>query len=87
MVYSEEKWISWMDELAENDIVIVDDFISDELYKTIMDFFSVIEENERLKKAGIGTSLDYQIKKEIRGDLIYWLDPKRDAPLTPFFST
>lgn len=86
MVYSEDKWISWVDELAEKDIVIVDDFISDELYKTIMDFFSVIEENERLKKAGIGTSLDYQIKNEVRGDLIYWLDPKRDALLTPFFN-
>lgn len=85
MVYSEDKWISWVDELAEKDIVIVDDFISDELYKTIMDFFSVIEENERLKKAGIGTSLDYQIQKEVRGDLIYWLDPKRDTSPFAFF--
>lgn len=85
MVYSEEKWISWMDELSEKDVVIVDDFISDELYQTIMEFFLAVEENERLKKAGIGTSLDYQIQKEVRGDLIYWLDPERDKPLAPFF--
>ncbi|MFY0683143.1 MAG: 2OG-Fe(II) oxygenase [Balneola sp.] len=86
VVYSEEKWISWMDELAEKDVVIVDDFISDELYKKIMDFFSAVEENERLKKAGIGSSVDYQIQKEVRGDLIYWLDQERDILLAPLFS-
>ncbi|MEP1152745.1 MAG: 2OG-Fe(II) oxygenase [Balneola sp.] len=86
VVYSEEKWISWMDELAEKDVVIVDDFISDELYKKIMDFFSAVEENERLKKAGIGSSVDYQIQKEVRGDLIYWLDQERDSQLAPLFS-
>lgn len=75
-----------MDELAEKDVVIVNDFISDELYKTIMDFFLAVEENERLKKAGIGTSLDYQIQKEVRGDLIYWLDSERDTPLDSFFT-
>lgn len=86
VVYSEEKWISWMDELAEKDVVIVDDFISDELYKKVMDFFSAVEENERLKKAGIGSSVDYQIQKEVRGDLIYWLDQERDSQLAPLFS-
>lgn len=86
LVYSEEQWISWMDELAENDIVIIDDFISEELYQTIIEFFSAIEENERLKKAGIGTSLHYQIQKEVRGDLIYWLDPERDKKLASFFT-
>lgn len=75
-----------MDELAEKDVVIVDDFISEELFQIIMDFFLTVEENERLKKAGIGTSLDYQIQKEVRGDLIYWLEPERDTPLTPFFT-
>ena len=85
VVYSEEKWISWMDELAEKDVVIVDDFISDDLYRKIMDFFSAVEENERLKKAGIGSSVDYQIQKEVRGDLIYWLDQERDIQLAPLF--
>jgi len=74
-----------MDELAEKDVVIIDDFISDKLYKTIVEFISAVEENERLKKAGIGTSLHYQIQKEVRGDLIYWLEPERDKQLAAFF--
>jgi len=74
-----------MDELAEKDIVIVDDFITEELYQKMMEFFSEIEESERLKKAGIGTSSDFQIQKEVRGDLIYWLDPERDKEMSPFF--
>jgi SM-20-related protein len=74
-----------MDELAEKDIVMVDDFITEELYQTIIEYFSVIEENERLKKAGIGTSIDYQIEKEVRGDLIYWLDQEKDNQLGGFF--
>lgn len=74
-----------MDELAEKDVVIVDDFITEELYQTIMTFFAAKEESEHLKKAGIGSSIDYQIQKDVRGDLIYWLDPERDYQLAPIF--
>ncbi len=84
-VYSEEKWISWMDELSEKDYVIVDDFITDELYQQIMGFFKKLEEQEELKKAGIGSSLDFQVKKEVRGDLIYWLEQQRDTSVSGFF--
>lgn len=75
-----------MDELAEKDIVIVDNFITEDLYQTIMTFFAAMEESERLKMAGVGTSLDYKIQKEVRGDLIYWLDPEKDYQLAPFFT-
>lgn len=84
-VYSEEKWISWMDELSEKDYVIADDFISDELYQQIMQFFHKLEEQESLKKAGIGSSQDFQVKKEVRGDLIYWLEQQRDTSISGFF--
>lgn len=84
-VYSEEIWISWMDELATKDFVIVDDFISEELYTIIMNFFSELEENELLRKAGIGASGEFKIKKDVRGDFIYWLDRSRDEQLAPFF--
>jgi SM-20-related protein len=85
-LYSEEQWISWMDELATNDFVIVDDFIPDHLYDSIMDFFSELEENELLKKAGIGASGELKVKAEIRGDVIYWLDEQRDQKLKEFFA-
>ena len=84
-VYSEETWISWMDELAANDYVIVDDFISRELYSTIMQFFQQLEEDERLRKAGIGALGEYQVQSAIRGDLVYWLDEQKDLALSPFF--
>lgn len=44
MVYSEKEWISWMDQLAENDYLIRDDFISDEHYRKIMTVFPTVEE-------------------------------------------
>jgi SM-20-related protein len=85
MNYSGDQWVKWMDRLAEDDYVIVDDFISDKLFSQIMDFFTEMEENDKLKKAGIGTQQDFQVKTEIRGDFIYWLDENRDNELDPFF--
>jgi SM-20-related protein len=85
MNYTEEEWLAWMDRLAVNDYVIVDDFISDDLFGHIMSFFSKMEESDKLKKAGIGALQDFQVKAEIRGDFIYWLDENRDTELSPFF--
>ena len=85
MVYTEEDWLGWMDQLADNDYVIVDDFISDEMYNGIMEFFHEMESADKLKKAGIGAQQDFQVKAEIRGDFIYWLDEERDKALGSFF--
>ncbi len=86
MFYSEDQWLQWMDELAENDFVVVDDFITDELFQIIMRFFGEVEAAEKLNKAGIGAQKDYTVKSEIRGDFIYWLDENRDQALSPFFN-
>ncbi|MGN8225428.1 2OG-Fe(II) oxygenase [Gracilimonas sp. BCB1] len=85
MNYSEETWIGWMDQLAEQDYVVIDDFISDEEYAKIMGFFNDAEENDELKKAGIGAQQDFKLKAEVRGDFIYWLDEDRDQKLSFFF--
>jgi SM-20-related protein len=85
MYYSEEDWLNWMDQLAENDYVIVDDFIGDEMFTGIMDFFYEMESADKLKKAGIGAQQDFQVKAEIRGDFIYWLEEERDVALSSFF--
>lgn len=84
-MYSDEKWIEWFDRLAEDDYVVVDDFLPDELYDQIMTFFSDAEKSDRLKKAGIGSSGEFQIKSSVRGDFIYWLDEERDQELQDFF--
>lgn len=82
----DEVWSEWMDELAENDFVVVDDFISDELFRLIMQFFRKMENEDKLQKAGIGSSGEFRITSAIRGDFIYWLDRSKDTELAPFFS-
>ena len=85
MNYPDETWINWMDQLAEQDYVIVDNFISEELYRHIMQFFSNAEQTHKLKKAGIGAQQDFQLKAEVRGDFIFWLDEERDQELSEFY--
>ncbi|MEQ8524243.1 2OG-Fe(II) oxygenase [Gracilimonas sp.] len=85
MNFIDETWIGWLDQLAEQDYVVVDDFISNEFFNRIMAFFSEAEENDKLKKAGIGAQQDFQLKAEVRGDFIYWLDEERDQELSFFF--
>lgn len=85
MIYSEDQWIRWMDELAIQDYVIADDFISDEMFRLIMKFFREKEENDQLKKAGIGSSGEFQLNASVRGDFIHWLERERDSELEPFF--
>ena len=82
---SEEKWTEWMDRLAEQDFVTVDDFISDELFRSILEFFHSAEGSDKLKRAGIGTGGELQVKDSVRGDFIYWLDREKDTELIPFF--
>lgn len=82
---SEEKWTEWMDRLAEEDFVAIDDFISDEMFRSILAFFYAAEGDDKLKRAGIGTGGELQVKDSVRGDFIYWLDRQKDAGLTPFF--
>ena len=84
-VFPDDKWIGWIDRLAEDDIVIADDFLPANLFRTIMDFAYDVEEENRLDKAGIGSSNQFKVVSEIRGDYIYWLDRQRDEPLKPFF--
>lgn len=82
---TEETWIEWMDTLATNDYVIVDEFISQDLFRTIMDYFREMESRDKLQKAGIGSSGEFQIKSAVRGDFIHWLNRDVDTALNPFF--
>lgn len=75
-----------MDELSANDFFVADEAMSDSFYQSVMAYFHRLEENEVLKRAGIGTDSDFQIQTSIRGDLIYWLDEEKDTELAPFFA-
>lgn len=85
MRFGEEQWIRLMDDLAENDYVIADQFIDDDMYTLIMNFFREKEENDQLKKAGIGSSGEFKLDASVRGDFIYWLERANDQKLEPFY--
>lgn len=84
-VRSDEAWSEWLDQLAADDYVVVDDFISEELYRTVLQFFRRTEQDDNLQKAGIGSSGEFQVKSSVRGDFIHWLNREKDTELKPFF--
>lgn len=84
-IHNEQNWLDWTDQLSEDNYTIIDQFISDEELAIFRSFFRSQQENDALTKAGIGTLDQFQIKEEIRGDYIKWLDPERDTRMTPFF--
>ena len=82
---SEDKYIGWLDRLAEDDFVVIDDFITPDLYAQIFRFFQQRLDEDDLAKAGIGALGDHMIDKKIRGDYVYWLDEQRDSELEVFY--
>lgn len=83
--FSDERWINWVDSLAEHDYVIIDEFLPGGLIHEIRSFlFERLNENE-FRKAGIGALSEYQVKSSVRGDYVYWLDHARDKVLSELF--
>ncbi|WP_431123916.1 2OG-Fe(II) oxygenase [Flagellimonas flava] len=78
-----QDWLSWMDELSGNDFVIIDNFLDQELFKTIRSFF--LDHLNTFRKAGVGALHNNMVRQDIRGDLTYWLDRKRDDCLQNFW--
>ena len=72
-----------MDELAEQNYVVIDDFIDNNLYKEIKNF--LFEKIDVFDQAGIGALNQNTIKKTIRGDKTYWLNKERDVALNDFW--
>lgn len=83
--FSEESWINWVDQLSEQDYVIIDDFISEALYRQIRAHFLIKLDHDTFDKAGIGALGLNTIKKEVRGDFTYWLDQEKDTELNAFY--
>ncbi len=83
--YTESQWVDWVDQLADKDYVVVDNFLPQEHYKTLRSFFlSKLEEND-FNKAGIGMAGEAIVNKAIRGDYTYWLDQAKDVELVYLF--
>lgn len=61
-IHNIDKWFSWMDELAEQNYVVIDDFIDNNLYKKIKNF--LFEKLDAFDQAGIGALHQNTIKKQ-----------------------
>ena len=83
--HTASKWNEWMDQLAIQDYVFIDNFISDELFLKIKDYFQSLLQKNDFSKAAIGSSEQRKVETSIRGDFIYWLDQNIDAELEELF--
>ena len=61
-IHNLDNWFSWMDELAVQDYVVIDNFIDDALYKKIKNF--LLQKIDAFDQAGIGALHQNTIKKQ-----------------------
>lgn len=79
--------LKWIDDLAENDFVIIDDFVDTKTLNTIKQFFKQKENEEVFQKAAIGPGGNEKIINEVRGDYTYWLSKQQHHELGDLFDT
>ena len=80
-------WDEQMDLLAQQDYVVIDNFLPKEHLLKAHDFFEQKQDEGVFKKAAIGASGTEKVIREIRGDYTYWLEKNRDVELSPVFET
>lgn len=68
------------DALAANHYVVLDDFLSKVEVEALLGAIQVHQEEENFRKAGIGNAHLFQVKKEVRGDFIKWIEPSDALP-------
>jgi SM-20-related protein len=68
------------DALAEDEYVVLDDFLSPEEVEALLGAIRIHQEEENFRKAGIGNAHLFQVKKEVRGDFIKWIEPVDALP-------
>ncbi len=81
----EEQWIDWVDALAENDYVVIDDFLDDALYGQIRSFFLKKLGHDEFDPAGIGALAEHHLDQSRRGDHVYWLEKNVDTEFETVF--
>lgn len=73
-----------MDEIANKNYVVIDDFLSKTEYQLLRSVF--IKKLPSFTPAGIGALNENKIVEGIRGDHTLWLDKKRDTELDPIWN-
>lgn len=70
------------DALSDSGYAIFDGFLKPNEVEALRQIIEDDVDQNRMKKAGIGTLNQFQVIKEIRGDYIRWIDPETAAPAT-----
>lgn len=84
--YTSNDWLSWIDQLAEQDFVIIDEAITPAFFQTLRKPFEWrLHEEDAFHRAGIGAGNEYHQNTRRRGDWVYWLEEDRDVAFAPFF--
>ncbi|MEQ8924519.1 MAG: 2OG-Fe(II) oxygenase [Fulvivirga sp.] len=73
------------DQLATSDYAIIDDFLSTEQVEAILNVFDIHREKGRFKQAAIGASVNQEVDKSVRKDLIKWIDEDNARPAVQEF--
>lgn len=81
---SESALLSLADQLAQNEFIVVDDFLDEATYAVIHNYFLKKLGQEAFHKAAVG-NINPMIVTEKRGDFSCWLDREEDAELVCFF--
>lgn len=78
MINKISHWEEQLDLLAQQDYVVIDNFLETQLLNQLISFFNKKIAEDKLAKAAIGSSSDKKIIEAIRGDYTFWLDKERD---------
>lgn len=78
MINKISHWEEQLDLLAQQDYVVIDNFLESQLLNQLISFFNKKIAEDKLAKAAIGSSSDKKIIEAIRGDYTFWLDKERD---------
>ena len=81
----ESQFDELADELSEKGYGTISHFLSNQEYAEIKEVAGNHKQDGNFKKAGIGTSQDFQIDKQIRGDYIRWIEPAKAAEATQVY--
>ncbi|MCC9169129.1 2OG-Fe(II) oxygenase [Pontibacter harenae] len=80
-----EKFELLADRLSEDGYAVIDNFISIQQVRDLLEVLNHHQEQGTFKKAGIGTADQFQVDKQVRGDYIRWIEPSQALPPTRVF--
>ena len=83
--YSSEWWNQALNQLAQNDFIVIDNFLPTIMLEELEVKFLRNEILQKFEPAKIGSSEIEQRKSEIRSDFTLWLERSRDTDILGFF--